>query len=185
MMYLSKGLPVQELGGEFRVSHCGKIFALGPEMAGLWRNARLAPKEVPAGKESYIQRLEQSSLAAITGEQGDLAHYRLLSDCIICPKHGLVVKPVRPGRDARIWLWIKQAGLRLTASELIRLEEQSTKPVPALLGEQGRQKLTERIYSKETIWDGVLESEMERSPARDAIVVSLLRLLRAGRLFLI
>ena len=56
--------------------------------------------------------------------------------------------------------------------------------MPALLGEQGRQELTEQIYSsKELIWDGTLESEMERSPARDALVMSLLRLLRMGRLF--
>lgn len=117
---------------------------------------------------------------------GDLAHYRLLSGCIICPELDSDTKPVQTGYDGRIWTWIEQAGLRLTASELIRLEEQGTKPVPALLGEQGRQELTEQIYSsKELIWDGTLESEMERSPARDALVMSLLRLLRMGRLFLV
>ena len=78
-----------------------------------------------------------------------------------------------------------QAGLRLTASELIRLEEQGTEPVPALLGEDGRQNLTERIYDQDTIFDGVLESKMEGSPARDALLASLLRLLRAGSLFLV
>ena len=118
--------------------------------------------------------------------RGDLAHYRLLSGCIICPELDSDTKPVQTGYDGRIWTWIEQAGLRLTASELIRLEEQGTKPVPALLGEQGRQELTEQIYSsKELIWDGTLESEMERSPARDALVMSLLRLLRMGRLFLV
>ena len=85
MMYLSKGLAVQKSTEEFRVSHCGKVFALGPEMARLWTNAQQAPKEVPAGKENYIRRLEQSGLAATTKERGDLAHYRLLSGCIICP----------------------------------------------------------------------------------------------------
>ena len=170
MMYLSKGLAVQKSTEEFRVSHCGKVFALGPEMARLWTNAQQAPKEVPAGKENYIRRLEQSGLAG----------------CIICPELDSDTKPVQTGYDGRIWTWIEQAGLRLTASELIRLEEQGTKPVPALLGEQGRQELTEQIYSsKELIWDGTLESEMERSPARDALVMSLLRLLRMGRLFLV
>ena len=186
MMYLSKGLAVQKSTEELRVSHCGKVFALGPEMARLWTNAQQAPKEVPAGKENYIRRLEQSGLAGTTKERGDLAHYRLLSGCIICPELDSDTKPVQTGYDGRIWTWIEQAGLRLTASELIRLEEQGTKPVPALLGEQGRQELTEQIYSsKELIWDGTLESEMERSPARDALVMSLLRLLRMGRLFLV
>lgn len=94
MMYLSKGLAVQKSTEEFRVSHCGKVFALGPEMARLWTNAQQAPKEVPAGKENYIRRLEQSGLAATTKERGDLAHYRLLSGCIICPELDSDTKPV-------------------------------------------------------------------------------------------
>ena len=89
------------------------------------------------------------------------------------------------GQDGRVWTWIEQAGLRLTTSELIRLEEQDTEPVPALLGEDGRQNLTERIYDQDTIFDGVLESKMEGSPARDALLASLLRLLHAGSLFLV
>lgn len=37
MMYLSKGLLVPEKDGTVRVSRCGRIFALGPEMATLGR----------------------------------------------------------------------------------------------------------------------------------------------------
>ena len=43
MMYLSKGLPVQKACGGFRVSHVGRIFELGYEMAALWSAARQAP----------------------------------------------------------------------------------------------------------------------------------------------
>ena len=44
--------------------------------------------------------------------------------------------------------------------------------------------LTEAIYSPETISDGVLETVMEHSAARNATVASLIQLLRAQNLFL-
>ena len=40
-------------------------------------------------------------------------------------------------------------------------------------------------YHRDPISAGALEARMEQSPARDALVASLLRLLRAGSLFLI
>lgn len=185
MMYLSKGLPVQELDGkEFRVSRGGTIFAMGPKLEALWRAAQRAPQEVPLGTERFVRRLEQSGLVMTTEEHGKLGNYWLLADCIICPVSENTGS-VWPGLDSRIWTWIEKAGLRLTASELIRLEEQHTQPAPELLGEEGRQKLTERIYTPETISDRVLPILMERSPARDALVDSLLRLLRKDRLFLV
>ena len=185
MMYLSKGLPVPEKDGTVRVSHCGRIFALGPEMAALWESARWAPQLVPRQKARFIERLEQSGLAVTTQEEGGLALYRLFSGSIICPQdEGDGQASVAEG-DGRIWQWIQYAGLRLTASELVRLEEQGTEPTPDLLGEEGRQDLTEKLYSPRTIQEGVLEREMEYSPARDGLVAALLRLLRAGCLFLV
>ena len=73
MMYLSKGLSVPEKDGTVRVSHCGRIFALGPEMAALWESARLAPQPVPPQKARFVERLEQSGLAVTTQEEGGLA----------------------------------------------------------------------------------------------------------------
>ena len=175
MMYLSKGLSVPEKDGTVRVSHCGRIFALGPEMAALWESARLAPQPVPLQKARFVERLEE----------GGLAFYRLLSGSIICPQAEPEGQFSEAGGDGRIWRWIQYAGLRLTASELIRLEEQGTDPTPNLLGEEGRQLLTEKLYSARTILEGALEHEMEHSPARDGLVAVLLRLLHAGCLFLV
>jgi len=127
--------------------------------------------------------MEASGIVSTTEETGALAVYRLLSGCILCPEEGPRL-PLRK-RDRRIWTWITQAGLRLTPCELIRLEEQKLLPVPALLGEAGRQELTEAIYTTATILDGILETNMEHSPARDATVRALLRLLRTRRLLLV
>ena len=185
-MYLSKGLLTRsERTGLDYVSRCGCAYALGPELAGLWKKARLTPQQVPVDKERAIKRLEASGLVVTTEETGALAVYRLLTGCVICPNGRrwtdlILSKPVR-----RIWTWLNEAGLRLTASELIRLEERQVKPTPALLGEDGRQNLTEMIYFADTIPDGILETMMEHSVARDATVDALLQLLRTRRLLLI
>lgn len=186
MMYLSKGMLTQsrKTGLDY-VSHCGCVHALGPELAAIWKNAQFAPQPVPEGREQAIKRMESSGLVFTTEETGALAAYRLLTNCIICPNDRkwtdrFLTKPVR-----QIWIWLNEAGLRLTASELIQLEERKIQPTPALLGKDGRQRLTEMIYFAETIPDGILEVLMEHSPARDAVVAILLKLLRTHRLLLI
>ena len=185
MMYLSKGLLTRsERTGLDYVSRCGCDYALGPELAGLWKKARLTPQQVPVDKERAIKRLEASGLVVITEETGTLAVYRLLTGCVICPNGRRWTDLILPKTARRIWMWINEAGLRLTASELIRLEELGLKPTQALLGETHRQELTEAIYNPETIPDGVLEAVMERSAARKATVASLIQLLRAQNLFL-
>lgn len=68
--------------------------------------------------------------------------------------------------DHRIWTWLTKAGLRLTTSELIRLEEQQTLPEPELLGEAGRQELTNLIYSADTICDRLLDVSARGLPLR-------------------
>lgn len=107
-------------------------------------------------------------------------------DCIPRPAENtrhpslLIAQP-----DRRIWTWLTKAGLHLTISELIRLEEQKVQPEAALLGEAGRQDLTNLIYSADTICDRLLDSLMEDSPARDSTVSALLRLLQKRCLVLV
>lgn len=95
------------------------------------------PQPVPPQKARFVERLEQSGLAVTTQEEGGLALYRLLSGSIICPQAESEGQFSEAGGDGRIWRWIQYAGLRLTASELIRLEEQGTDPTPNLLGKRG------------------------------------------------
>jgi hypothetical protein len=186
MMYLSKGMAVRPGAGRpFCVSRCGKSYALGPVAAELWRRGNGAPAPVPEAAGAFVQKMAEAGLAVMTGETGPLASFRLLAGCILSPAGGKWALPLLGSRERRIWAWLTQSGLRLTSSELIRLEEQNIQPEPSLLGELNRQELTEKIYSGATIFDGVLEAEMERSLARDATVASILRLLRARRLLLI
>lgn len=186
MMYVSKGMPVQTgRDGFTHVSHCGHVHALGPAMTSLWLQGRRKPQTVPASKEKAIRRLAASGLAAITEESDELGAYRLLAGCILCPEERRITDPFLRTRTRRIWMWLHEAGLHLTAGELVRLEERQMYPEPEYLGVFGRQRLTEVIYSPETIFDGALDAAMEHSHARNATVASLLELLRSGRLLLI
>lgn len=111
--------------------------------------------------------------------------YRLLIDCIPCPTDDAHPALFMTRHDHRIWTWLTKAGLRLTTSELIRLEEQQTLPEPELLGEAGRQELTNLIYSADTICDRLLDTLMESSSARDSTVATLLHLLQKHCLILV
>ena len=185
MMYLSRGiLQEAERSGEARVSLHGTVYVMGPRLAALWAHASKGPQAVPRGSEREITRMAESGLAVTTEASGNLAAYRLLSQCILCPESAPHGRLPLFKRERRLWSWLSQAGLRLTACELIRLEELGLKPTQALLGETHRQELTEAIYSPETISDGVLETVMEHSAARNATVASLIQLLRAQNLFL-
>ena len=52
----------------------------------------------------------------------------------------------------------------------------------ALLYAENRQSLIERIYTKGTITDGLLESKMEKAVCRDEIISSILDLIAKKRL---
>lgn len=186
MMYLSRGVFVPEMkNGPELVARCGRTYALGPELATLWHKGQYAPCPVPRGRDRAVRRLEEKGLVSVTEESGPLAAYRLLAGCVICPNGRRATDRFLPTRVKRVWTWIHSAGLRLTASELIRLEERWAIPSVEFLGEEGRQPLTEMIYTADTIQDGILETLMEHSTARDDTVAALLRLLRSGRLLLI
>ncbi len=188
MMYLSRGISTKPpRGSNLGVSRCGRVYALGPELSALWKAGRTNPMPVPPVHRQALHKLEEYGLVVMSEDSGHpaLDSYRLLTSCIICPNKKRKADCFLPRPANRIWTWITDAGLRLTASELVRLEERQIKPTPALLGGEGRQRLTEMIYMAETIPDGILETLMEHSPARDTTVSALLKLLRTGRIFLI
>lgn len=185
MMYLSKGILIENpKSRENCISLHGKLYALGPRLTAMWSRAHKGPKEVPHEEEGAIQRMEQAGLVVTTEKSGMLAAYELLSQCVLCPDWGVGRRFPLWRRDQRLWKWLSRAGLRLTASELVRLEERRLVPSPSLLGEENRQALTEMIYTADTIHPGALEAAMESSPARDLTAASLMRLLRRRYLFL-
>ena len=65
--------------------------------------------------------------------------------------------------EKNILVWLREAGLRLTMAELIYLRERKIPPTLDLLGTENRQRLVERIYNIDNIFDNLLEDQMELS----------------------
>jgi len=81
--------------------------------------------------------------------------------------------------------WIRETGLVLSMAELVYLMEHDIAPEPKYLGQKNVQTLVERIYTKDTIFDNILENQMERAACRDQIVKLVLKLLKKKRIVLL
>ena len=75
--------------------------------------------------------------------------------------------------------------LLLRMAELTYLIDQKVPLQADLLGNANTQNLVEQIYTRDTIDDGILEGQMERSNAREPVTKAVLRLLRKKRLVLL
>ena len=122
----------------------------------------------------YLQRL---GLAETEADNDELSRYRIASRCIFCPADTAKTSVLR-AMDKEILQWLKNAGVRLTVAELVYLIENGIKPTQDLLYTNNRQILIERIYTVDTIADNLLENQMETAKCRDAVVQSLMRLLK-------
>lgn len=188
MRYLAKGVVARQSTEHIlRIHHFGNEFVLSGLAAGLWLDARFHVAETDRGnfnEENEIRRLKKMDLVE-TVEPDVSGIYRALTNCIIVPTefHVLPCKLTRQERD--LLQWITGAGLRLTMAELVYLTERNIRPEPQWLGEENRQKLTEAIYTTETIFDGTLETLMETASSRESTVKLVLSLLRKKRVLLL
>ena len=129
-------------------------------------------------------KLESMGLTEIT-EPDNTAHYQILTNCVICK-----VKPSIPcfplsKSEKLIWTWIKNAGFKLTISELVYLTEKNIIPDSVYFGKNNWHTLIHAIYTKETIFDRILEAKMQESSARNRTVSAVLGLLRKKRVILV
>jgi len=186
MIFLSKGIPIRRTNGGVEVSHCGTLHRLTDQPAALWLSGLYKPGYTQTTEQgSMLKGLIEMGFAEASADTEPVDIFRLLTNCVICPRKPAPVLPLLNSTERRIWKWITRAGLRLTIAELVFLLEKGIRPVLGLLGEANRQALTEAIYTFETIYDGILENRMENSPARDKTVQSVLGLLRKRKIFLI
>ena len=167
------------------VSRCGNECNLCGIQAKLWLAGRFNVAFVKnTANQSELQKLESMGLVEIT-EPDDTADYRLLTNCVICS-----VNPVLPyyplnKNEKLIWKWIKNTEFKLTISELVYLMEQNIIPDPIFFAKNNWHTLIHTIYTGETIFDRILETKMEQSPARDGTVSAVLGLLRKKHIILL
>ncbi len=187
MLYLSKGiLPWKASPESAPVSHCGALHRLSGEQAALWLGGRFVPARAENAKqETALAALAELGIIEHNDDDHEAALFRILINCVICPVRVKTRFSLLNHTERFLWRWIRYAGLRLTMAELTLLLERNAAPVPELLGEPNRQTLTEALYTTDTIVDGILETLMEKSPARDAAVRAVLGLLRKKKVYLI
>ena len=70
-------------------------------------------------------------------------------------------------------------------AELTYLVEKDVDSEEKLLGSGNAQALVERIYNKETIYDNILENQMEHAMCRDKVTKAVLSLLSKRRVLLL
>lgn len=177
MIYLSKGI-VQKGSTEqlLFVLYGGQKFELTGNAAAAWLNGRFNFAEA-LGREAPVAYLQKLGLVETEADNDELSRYRIASRCIFCPADTTETSVLR-AVDKEILQWLKNAGVRLTVAELVYLIENGVKPTQDLLYTDNRQRLIERIYTVDTIADNLLETRMETAKCRDAVVQSLMRLLK-------
>ena len=188
MRYLAKGI-AQEQSTEhiLLISHFGDEFRLTGLQAKIWLEARLHIAETDGkdfNEEKELLRLKKMDLVEEVGQDA-VDEYRALSRCIIVPAQFRGISLPLTADEKSLLRWISGAGLRLTMAELVYLMEHGMQPEDGWLGEANRQKLTEAIYTTDTIFDNILESQMETAVCRDRVVRTVLSLLRKKRILIL
>lgn len=75
--------------------------------------------------------------------------FRILVNCVIAPRQRKLPYWGLEPDERRLLRWIREAGLRLTAAELVKLAEAGIEPKAQYLGAENRQRVVELIYTKE------------------------------------
>ena len=183
MKYISIGAVMTE-GTEHILDVCrgSRSYHLTGELASVWLNGRFGFAAVKKPTEEQALLLLLRMGLAIQTDGSGFEEYRALTQCTLVPadrKHpywGLT------GMERAVLQWLREAGLVLSMAELTYLIDQKVPLQADLLGNANTQNLVEQIYTRDTIDDGILEGQMERSNAREPVTKAVLRLLRKKRL---
>lgn len=187
MTYLSKGVILKTSGIErINVNRCGREYTLCGDQAKLWLSGRFKVADAKNERlQTELQTLGEQGLVELSDTADDTARYRMLSNCVICRADPSASRCLLGRIERQTLRWITGAGFMLRISELVMLIEQNIKPEPSLLGKSNWHSLVDKIYTTETIFDGILDASMERSPSRTETVNAVLGLLRKKKILLV
>ena len=186
MKYISIGA-VSSVSTEYilKIAHGGYTFQLDGVLAKLWLNGRSQFCTVtdPIDIKGLMQLLKMG--LAVQAEECDAGEYRALTCCTIVPAECKFPFLFLSSTEKRVLTWLRGAGLVLSMAELTYLVEKDVDSEESLLGSSNAQALVERIYNKETIYDNILENQMEHARSREAVVSAIKKLLSKNRIVLL
>ena len=187
MLYLSKGvLCKNSTTDEIRVARGNTVVTLNGLEAEIWLGGRFNMISTDDNEKcNAVRSLYNMGLAEYEDAADETAQYHILTRCICCPaKTSLIKKPLSKC-EKTVMIWLDNAGLRLSTAELMYLVENEIKPTDNLFYEENAQALVETIYTKETIFDNILENQMGYAKCRNEVVCSLLLLLSKKRIVML
>ncbi|MDO5123107.1 MAG: hypothetical protein Q4D44_00390 [Eubacteriales bacterium] len=187
MIYISKGI-VQEKSTErnIYVGRGGQVFQLTKVEAQLWLAGKFGFYETKnSSQERAIEHLYRMGLVEYESEDTLVARYRILTRCVLCAATNSNLSPVTGRFEASILNWLTKAGIRLSMAELVYLHERQIKATEELLYVDNRQKLVETIYTKENIFDNILECQMEHAACRDKVTAAVMVLLKNKKIVIL
>ena len=180
LIFLSKGKLHMKCGEKIDVLRGERHIGLGGICASLWLDGNGEFMTVSGGQQEKVLRsLEKIGLVAFDECPDADARYRILSHCIFKVSEQDRADSIQ-GMEREIYIWLKDAGLSLSAAELIRLYEQGAHPNEELLGKENIYRLVMEIYSSVLSSDNRLEFMMNHAESRDGVVDALLKLLKKG-----
>ena len=186
MKYISVGVVMAE-GTEHCVTVCrgSNRFPLSGELASVWLRGRFGFAETKEQTEHQaLEQLVRMGLA-VKSQGYSIADYRALTQCTIVPADRKYPYLSLSGAEKTVLQWLREAGLVLSMAELVYLMDRNVPLKAEYLGSDNTQKLVERIYTKDTIFDNILENQMERAAMREKTVKTVLSLLRRKRIVLL
>ena len=186
MRYISIGAVMTE-GTEHNMTVCRGVnkFTLTGESAAAWLNGRFGFAETKKPEEDRVlEQLIRMGLA-IKSDNYSIAEYRTLTQCTIVPADRKYPFLGLSGAEKTVLRWLREAGLVLSMAELVYLIDRNIPLEHKYLGSNNTQNLVERIYTKDTIFDNILENQMERAAMREKTVNAVLSLLRKKRIILL
>ena len=184
MIYISKGI-VQEKSTErnIYVGRCGQVFHLTKVEAQLWLDGRdgfFTTKN--ASQEQHLYRM---GLVEFEDEDTLVSRYRIFARCVLCAAANYNVSLTVGRFENSILIWLTNAGIRLSMAELVYLHERNIEPTKDLLYTDNRQNLVETIYTRENIFDNILECQMEHAICRDKVIAAIMVLLSQKKIVLL
>lgn len=114
MLYLSKGLLINQCRGAITINRCGRIHELQNEQARDWLAGHTGVQYLGKARLAALEKV--GLVESQPGKEFTSEVFRILVNCVIAPRQRKLPYWGLEPDERRLLRWIREAGLRLTAA---------------------------------------------------------------------